>query len=300
MIKTKFTFLFFLIPLYSNSQLSGTIYDELKLPVENVSVFCLKNKDTLKTTFSNKNGFFEFKNISESEKDVELIMSHINYETLLTKPVKGKTYILISKQYLIDEVSVISEKKEKKNTVKRALGFIFNDEANMIFGEEIATFIPSTDKNTGKKIKSLKYQLVDFRKLGVKNNKYQPFRACIYTVDTITKKPKEKIYRSEKVRMTKNEKWFYVKIDSLDIKMPKEGLFIVLEALSAEEYNYQQVGVKGNAYFDATPSIKVKVYNPNKSNKSYRKNPFYLERELKNYWKAKEDYYFCMEFEFEE
>ena len=299
MIKSKLTFLLFFIFLTCNSQISGTIYSEQNLPIENVSVFLLKDQDTLKTAISDKNGFFEFKNISEIV-NVELTISHISYETLITKPLKDNIYFLVPKQYLIDEVSVVSQKKENKNTIKRALGFIFNDEANMIFGEEIATFIPSTDKNTGKKIKSLKYQLVDFQKLGVKNNKYQPFRACIYTVDTITKKPKEKIYRSEKVRMTKNEKWFYVKIDSLDIKMPKEGLFIVLEALSAEEYNYKQVGVRGNAYFDATPSIKVKVYNPNKSNKSYRKNPFSLEKEIKNYWKAKDDYYFCMEFEFEE
>jgi len=299
MIKTKFTFLFFLIPLYSNSQLSGTIYDELKLPVENVSVFCLKNKDTLKTTFSNKNGFFEFKNISESEKDVELIMSHINYETLLTKPVKGKTYILISKQYLIDEVSVISEKKEKKNTVKRALGFIFNDVGNTPFEDELVTFIAPTKENKGKKIKKLKYQLADMRKIGIKNNKYQPFRAGIYTVDTITQLPKEKIYRSEKVRMTKNEKWFYVHIDSLDIRMPEEGLFIFFEALPGEEYKTKYVAAKTGGVYFTTPAIRAKVYNPNNKKKSYRYFHWKKERG-QNPWKVNEDYYYSMEFEFEE
>src|SRR5690606_22065061 len=224
--------------------------------------------------------------------------THISYKTLITKPLKDNIYFLVPKQYLIDEVSVVSQKKENKNTIKRALGFIFNDEANMIFGEEIATFIPSTDKNTGKKIKSLKYQLVDFRKLGVKNNKYQPFRACIYTVDTITKKPKEKIYRSEKVRMTKNEKWFYVKIDSLNIKMSKEGLFIVMEAITGKENNYYSVAVREGGGICAIPAIRVNVYNPNKSNKSYvKRNTNYNKKrdwELYN-----EEYYFCMEFEFE-
>src|SRR5690554_1851380 len=298
MIKSKLTFLLFFIFLTCNSQISGTIYSEQNLPIENVSVFLLKDQDTLKTAISDKNGFFEFKNISEIV-NVELTISHISYETLITKPLKDNIYFLVPKQYLIDEVSVVSQKKENKNTIKRALGFIFNDEANMIFGEEIATFIPSTDKNTGKKIKSLKYQLVDFQKLGVKNNKYQPFRACIYTVDTITKKPKEKIYRSEKVAMTKNEKWFYVYIDSLNIKMPEAGFFIGFETITREEADNKQIGDrKGNALIDAIPTLRTKLYNPKSPNKSYTKKNIY-PKEIAP-WELNKHFHFCMEFEFED
>lgn len=298
MIKTKLTFLFVFISLYCNGQLSGTIYDELNLPIENASVFLLKNKDTLSTVLSNKNGFFEFKNISE-EEDIELIMSHISYEALMTKPIKEKAYFLVSKQYLLDGVSISSKKKEKKNTVKRMLGFMFNDVRNVAWEDELATFIAPTKENKGKKIKSLKYQLADMRKLGVKNNKYQPFRACIYTVDSITKEPKEKIYRSQKVKMTKNEKWFYVHIDSLDIRMPKEGLFISLEALTGEEYNHQFVAARGGRSIWTAPSIRTKVYNPNNPNKSYLYKHWKKERR-QDPWEFYEYAHFCMEFEFED
>lgn len=297
MTKSKLIFLFIFIFLYTNGQITGTIYNELNLPVENASVFLLKDKDTLHTTISDRNGFFEFNNFSDKE-DFVLIASHIGYETLRTRPAKEKVYFLASKQYLLDGVSVSSKKKAKKNTIKRVLGFIFNDVRNMSWEDELATFISPTPENKGKKIKSLKYQLADMRKIGVKNNKYQPFRACIYTVDTITGKPKEKIYRSEKVRMTKNEKWFYVHIDSLNIKMPKEGLFIVMEAITGKEHNYYSVAVRGGGSICAIPAIRVNVYNPNKSNKSYvKRNTNYNKKrdwELYN-----EEYYFCMEFEFE-
>lgn len=281
--------------MYCNSQISGTIYNELNLPVENVSVFLLKNKDTLNTTLSDKNGSFEFNVISE--KQTELLMSHISYETLTTSPIKENTYFLVSKQYLIDNVSITFRKKEKKNTAKRLFGFIFNDVINMAFEDELATFIFPTDENIGKRIKSLKYQLADMRKLGVKNNKYQPFKACIYTVDPFTKKPKEKFFRSEKVAMTKNEKWFYVNIDSLDIRMPEEGLFIVLEALPGEDYNYQMVAVRTGGRIWATPAIRTKVYNPNNPNKSYiKRNTSNNRRD----WEFYQHSHFCMEFEFEE
>src|SRR5690554_2414164 len=295
MIKTELTFLFSFIFLICNSQISGVIYNELNLPVENVSVFCIKNKDTINITLSNKDGFFAFNTISE--KETELLISHIGYETLITKPAKEETYFITSKEHYIDEVSITFQKKEKKNTAKRLFGFIFNDVINMAFEDELATFISPTDENIGKRIKNLKYQLADMRKLGVKNNKYQPFKACIYTVDPFTKKPKEKFFRSVKVAMTKNEKWFYVNIDSLDIRMPEEGLFIVLEALAGEEYGYQFVAARGGMSIWATPSIRTKVYNPNKPNKSYiKRNTSNNKRD----WQVDEDYYFCMDFEFED
>ena len=293
MTKTKLTFFFFFIFLYCSSQISGTVYDIQNIPIESASVFLIKSNDTLGKTISNKKGFFEFKNVLGIE-DAELVISHISYETLITKSVKEKTYFLFPREYLIEDISITSKKKEKKNTVKRALGFIFNDVRNMAWEDKLATFISSTPENNGKKIKSLKYQLSDLRFRGVKNNKYQPFRACIYTVDTITNKPKEKIYRSEKVRMTKNQKWFHVAIDTLDIKMPKEGLFIVMEALTGEEYN--RLKVNG---MSAIPAIRTKVYNPNNPNKSYHYH--HWKSRNKDYtWEFYGYSHFCMEFEFEE
>src|SRR5690554_1593186 len=194
MIKTELTFLFFFIFLICNSQISGVIYNELNLPVENVSVFLLKNKDTVHTVLSDKKGFFEFNDNFESE-NVELLLSHISYETLMTQPTNERTYFLFPKQYLIESVSVTSPKKEKKHIMNRIFNTVFYGLIHLSYGSEMAVFIPATGKNKGKKIKSLKYQLIDLGEM--KNNKYQPFRACIYTVDTITKEPKEKIFHSE-------------------------------------------------------------------------------------------------------
>jgi len=297
MKKLNYIFLVFFTSLCCNSQISGTIYGELNLPVENVSVFLLKNNDTLNTVLSNKNGVFEFKNILETE-DVELIMSHISYETLMTKLTEEKTYFLIPKQYFIEGVSVTSQKKEKKHTINRILNTVFYGSIHVSYDCELAVFIPATDKNKEKKIKSIKYQLTDLSG-EMKNNKYQPFRACIYTVDTITKKPKEKIYRSEKVRMTKNEKWFYVHIDSLNITMPEAGFFIGFETITREEADNKQIGDrKGNALIDAIPTLRTKLYNPKSPNKSYTKKNIY-PKEIAP-WELNKHFHFCMEFEFED
>src|SRR5690606_32203546 len=128
------------------------------------------------------------------------------------------------------------KKKEKKNTVKRMLGFMFNDVRNVAWEDELATFIAPTKENKGKKIKSLKYQLADMRKLGVKNNKYQPFRACIYTVDYITKETKENKKKIQKYQLddmrklgVKNNKYqpFRACIYNVDsiTKEPKEKIY---------------------------------------------------------------------------
>src|SRR5690606_23777260 len=129
MTKSKLIFLFMFIFLYTNGQVLGTIYNELNLPVENASVFLLKDNDTLNTTISDRNGFFEFNNFSEKE-DFELITSHIGYETLRTRPAKEKVYFLASKQYLLDGVSVSYKKKQKKNTEKHAIEYNINDVNN--------------------------------------------------------------------------------------------------------------------------------------------------------------------------
>ena len=63
--------------------------------------------------------------------------------------------------------------------------------------------------------------------------------------------------------MTKNQKWFYIHVDSLDINMPKEGLFIAFEALTREETHNKQVGSRDGGLVDAIPSLRGKVYNPN-------------------------------------
>src|SRR5690554_289164 len=291
MMKTKLTFLSFFIFLYCNGQISGTIYDEQNSPIEKVSVFLLKDQDTLKTTLSDKNGGFIFNTALENE--TMLSMSHISYETLTTKPVKEKTYFLVQKQYFIDNVSVTSHKKEKKHVMNRIFNTVLYGSIHVSYDTELAVFIPTTEKNKEKKIKSIKYRLTDLSG-EMKNNKYQPFRACIYTVDTITKEPKEKIFRSEKVRMTKNEKWFYVHIDSLNITMPEEGLFIAFEILTREETNNKQIQAKGGGAYDIIPTMRTKLYNPKSPNKSYHKSST-----GSNTWKFDKNFHYCMEFEFE-
>src|SRR5690554_5538843 len=79
----------FFVSFACYSQITVTLYNELNLPVENASVFLLKDKDTLHTTISDRNGFFEFNNFSDKE-DFVLIASHIGYETLRTRPAKRK------------------------------------------------------------------------------------------------------------------------------------------------------------------------------------------------------------------
>ena len=136
-----------------------------------------------------------------------------------------------------------------------------------------ATYIPAGD-DTEKEIKNLKYWVVD--DFGVKNLKFLPFKAALYSVDTVTGRPGEKVYESAVIKKGDNKKWTVIDIASQHIKMPKEGIFIVFEILDVSDYKQQFVMAKFGT-IDAVPALRAKVFEPNNPHKSY-----YI-RDIKDY-----------------
>lgn len=76
----------------------------------------------------------------------------------------------------------------------------------------------------------------------MKGLKYLPFSANIYSVDTLTKLPKDPIIK-EKIIVRKKDNKYWVKVDvsEYQIKIPPEGLFIIMEILDKDTYKGQIV-----------------------------------------------------------
>lgn len=217
----------------------------------------------------------------------EIEISHLGYISQRLKVSEIKEVVLLKQDFFEVEKITISSKPTKG---KKSIGKGYHGS----FESECAVLIPSTEKNIDKRIVALKYRLVDSR-YTMKNNRYLPFRACIYSVDSITQKPDKKIFRSDVVSMKKKQKWFSVNIDSKNIKMPKEGLFIVLEATDGSQYNYLRINI-GSGAADAIPVVAVKLfYNSKSPNISYYRGN--LEKR-EDSWKLIEGH-FLMDFEFE-
>lgn len=232
----------------------GEVYDKNNIPIEDATIYLLKNMDTLMVTSTGQNGNFEFNTL---EENYDILITHINYKDLKIKYTdSGRVYYL---EPLINQLSQVEIKKtsEKNSFFKKLRRLSQTCGINLLFEDELATYIPSTSENLNKRISKLKFELTDTK--GIKNNKYLPFRACIYTVDSVTGKPDKKIYRSEKVSMKKSQKWFKVDIDALDIRMPEQGLFIAIEVLPAEEYNNLRLGHSSGWWIDATPTVKCRI-----------------------------------------
>lgn len=279
----------------AQAQKTGTILDFGNIPVENATIYVLKNSDTIKVTSSDEKGKFEFDTI---EDELDLLITHIGYKKLMVKFIAPKgTYYLESRINYLNSVEI--ENTSKKKSLLERVGKIFQScGRNLLFEDELATFIPATEENLEKKISQLKFELTDNK--GVKNNKYLPFRACIYTVDPVTGKPDKKIYRSEKVSMKKPQKWFRVDIDTLDIRMPDEGLFIAVEALPGDAYNNQRIGTIYGWWVDATPTIKCRIAAFKEENPTYHFLSLLCSnnrRTMEECWISVEGQYY-MEFEF--
>lgn len=200
----------------------------------------------------------------------KLHTNHLNYRDIIVSRYNNK--VLLSPSRNIMATAVIENEQKQKGDLLRAIASPFTDvTSNMSHGNKAALFIPADKENSGKIIKSLKYEVVDV--FGVKNLKYLPFKAAVFSVDTATGMPGREIFCSDIIKKEDNKKWVTIDVSEEKINMPKEGIFIVFEVLEYKYYleHHQKRTIWSKVgRIDAAPTVRANMYNPNNPRKSYR------------------------------
>lgn len=217
--------------------ISGRVIDgETKLPVSYASV---RVKDTYLGTIADQEGEFEMTVISDYEEDT-IYISSMGYEniTLSSNILSQKgthTVYLTPKTFVLPPVRVSTQQREIKeigNNGNFSFGSLFMD----THGQQTAIWIENK-KGGESKLKSVNYYLTG------KGDTDAPFRVRIYSMDTLTGKPGEDLL-SEMLVITPGdvEGWFNVDVYEYDIRIPKEGIFVAMEGIYPNDFNFYQDG----------------------------------------------------------
>lgn len=233
------------------------IYDKDYGPLENVTVN-YKSSNGMVTLLSGKGG-----NVLINNNINKIAVSHIAYKKDVFA-VKDTIYLEPSEHELA-EVTV-TNKKERNKTIVSVMRPFMDYEINFGYREKAAALIPFDAKNAGKKIKYLKYEVIDI--LGVKNLKFLPFKAALYSVDTLTGMPDREVYSSNIIKKKDNKRWVKVDISENNIVIPPEGLFIVFEIPGKDIYLQEHIEAKGGI-IDAVPAVRAELYDVYSPNKTY-------------------------------
>ncbi|MCT4637421.1 MAG: carboxypeptidase-like regulatory domain-containing protein [Bacteroidales bacterium] len=235
-------------------------------PIKDVSVYVVRDF----IGYTDRNGKI---NISNEDTNIELIFTHINYNTLnrsLQNFTMNLTVRLVPKTYIVDSVLITA--KRKKYNLSKAIKGNFTSATNFSFNSVGVTYIPY---ETDKIIKSINYAVADFK--GVKGLQYQPFQANLISKDSMTGLPGKPIFKKNievKKNQNNRQKWVKVHIREYNIKVPKEGIFIAFIIPDKSYYNYK-VGTVWSRVgkIDCVPAIKT-VYLNNKT-KRYSMRRYY-------------------------
>lgn len=295
-VKMKIYFIFFLFfCAYAYTQepaFAGFVYSNSSgLPVENATVKVNVKKKYL-ISISNNKGKFQFKDFGKNEiQSVEV--SHISFNSKKINKFVDTIFLDEKINHLSDVI--ISSKKQANKLSLSPLKKLFTEERNFSWDESIAVFVPQELENKEKKIKKLLYAVSDYG--GVKGLKYQPFSANVFSVDTITKLPKEPIIKGKIIVKKENEKfWVEVDVSEYNIKIPKEGIFIVMELLDKDVYDGLIVQ-SNKGLISAVPAIKVYAFDEDFVRKSYMKGRYIIGEDEENIWIEKKCHY-LMDVEF--
>lgn len=190
-------------------------------------------------------------------------VSHINYRDTLVAQHSSRI-LLAPLERKLDRLVINSEEKENK-LLTGVAGLFYDFRINLGHNTKAALLIPQDKKNRGRSIKSLKYEVIDV--YGVKNLKYLPFRAALYSVDTLTGMPGVKIYDAGIIEKQDNKKWVSITVKE-EIIVPENGLFIVFECLGDDFYGDRTIWSK-QGLIDAAPSLAAEMYNSSNPHKSF-------------------------------
>lgn len=251
--------------------------------IENVTV----SLDEKFIGYSDSNGGFR---LNEDLKYSIISFSHLNYETLVIEKERFTEPIiyLVSKLETLDEIEI---EAKKKYNLRRAIfgGLKASAGSNFGYNTKVVTFIPFEEEG---KITTLTYQLVDM--LGVRGLKYLKFKANLYSIDTLTRLPKQKLIEEGIITSNKNgDRVYSLDISKYNIQMPKEGVFVAFIILGYDDYDVKDVMSKGGLMV-ATPAIKTRT----RKNKEKRFSLKYIEKshdpKLINIWIKNDDNFYVM------
>lgn len=294
-MKLTCTIFFIFIFKFSFGQEIKVLDFNSNAPIKNVSI----SIDEKFIGYSDDLGNFK---INESIEYTFISFSHLSYETLSIKKEHFNEQIvyLVSKPETLDEVEI--EGKKKYNLRRAVLGGLkASSGANLGWNTKIVTFIPFEEEG---KITTLTYQLVDM--LGVKGLKYLKFKANLYSIDTLTRLPKQKLIKDDILTSNKNGGRVYsLDVSKYNIQMPKEGVFVAFIILSYDEYDIKVVMSK-QGQICATPAIKTRVRKNKEKRFSLQCSKGYFDSKL-NYkwskidkWNKIDDYFYVMGLEIDE
>jgi hypothetical protein len=248
--------------------------------VESVAVY----SDNEFYGYSNNRGVIELKGLSDSSV---LIFTHPGYITVQVKcdslPKKAVIKLKQSSNS-IKEIEVVAH-----NTFERVLRTILSVVKGRSItrpDETIYTYIPH---ECNRYIKTIKYRLVDYK--GMKDVKYLPFKANIYSVDTVSKLPLKAILKDSLIKKRDNKLWVKMDVSSYKIKVPKEGLFIAFITLEHIFYGSEWIKTKRGSV-KKSPAIGSIIRRFGQKKYSVSSN------NIKDRPKRVGDYYYMMELEY--
>ena len=217
--------------------ISGTIIDsETKQPVSYASV---RLKDTYAGTIADMEGKFEITVLSDMDEDT-VCVSSMGYETVMLSvnllSQKGTHKVYISpRTFDLPPVWIRAQKriiKEMGNNSNFSFGSLFMD----THGQQTAVWVENKKGIEGK-LKSINYYLAG------KGNTDAPFRVRVYAVDTINGKPGEDLLTDVLVVTPGDvDGWFSVDVYEYDIHIPKQGIFVAMEGVFPNDFEFYQDG----------------------------------------------------------
>lgn len=229
--------------------------------------------------------FGEFKIMTEAFK--KLSITHLNYieKNISYQDLKEvKDIVLQGKNETLEEITLTHKKRKIKRVLPHQstwsrLAVMKGHKAN--FDAMYATYLPNKSPNMDAIIKTILIE-THIGIWGDPNKQYMPFLVNLYSVDTLTQLPKDKLLFDTYLVAKKDENQKYVEVDIKEhrIEFPKEGIFVTVETLSEEEYmNFLSISHEA-------PAFKVIYKHKNSSSITYNRwlNP---DGSIKKNWIGK-------------
>jgi len=239
---------FILFPLLLVAQLSAqevlfeakVLDSKTKDPIPYVNLSFL---NTLKGTSTDEDGHF-FIDIPEDLLENEVHISSLGYKDsiIVAKQIyKSKVFSMVEESFELEEVVVVSKDLGDSDVLNPISSYsLTSGFTSSSTPWVLALYFP----NIGGQTKSIEKVTVFLKKNPKFTQTSSKFRLRVYDINPITKEPNNDLVRKSLV-LESNEENDYVSLDlsSLNIEIPKEGLYIGLEWLFVS-YNWYRNVVK--------------------------------------------------------
>lgn len=243
-MKLSVFYLLFVFTISSYAQ-SITVLDSISLkPIEDTYVVL---NDSIVLTTNN----LGLVSINKYKKVSKLKFTHLNYQTVeYTFENVKDTVLLKQKENSLSEVVVKGryQEEEQISYVHPLKGFLpyGNEEVRPLPNYIYAVYIPAKYIDSQFAIKN-----IVFKRTLKKSKTWPPFTVLLMSVDSVTKYPKEVIYR-DSVFPDIKKKYKTLKVPVLkEVQTPENGIYIVVDIYKRAYYQ------KNDLYHNTIPFFKV-------------------------------------------